>query len=722
MHHAPEGFDLFRRVIDVWKIRRDPAEALTLNQIASLALGSGTAQNAAKVGRTITGFGKYFQSPSQNGYKWRVNWTRINEDHPQFLAPPTKILSPLAAMKQALDDEIRAVRSEMLKKPILALGAVDFDVSGDGSFLYEAVLDLQDDADFPMPEGVKIRLRWAGTIQLIVEGTLLSYDQLTSRIIFEVARPLEARQKTTPFTVLPCVDELLLIVKAKLETLEQHKEALSWRVLNDGARPRTAATSAVFEASDVDESQRQAIRAALTQDLTFIWGPPGTGKTHTLARLIAIAALSGKRVIATSIANVAVDQLAKRVVLALQSSGPAGERLLNEGRVLRFGHARLPEVLGERRLFPDKADAQQLRKALREARERHRRLPERDAHARALVQKQINDISAALRAVTKNAIDRASVVLTTAVQVCMEPAFSESRFDMMVVDEASMMPIPYAMCMGMFGQAHFVVAGDFRQLGPIAISQTKHALDWLHKDLFSLTGISATANHPALQMLIVQRRMHPDVCALVNGPFYLGKLKTATSSSTTQASSLPPLKGQSVTLVELLSRDGSAVEQTSGHSRVNPRSAEVTTALVQRLLGSDPSAEIGVVTPYRGQVSEIKRRLKELDLPREQHQRVKVGTVHAFQGSEADVIVWDIVDTREFRVGRLYQGDSGDRLCNVAISRAKGKLIIVGDPDAFLFAPGKEMVKQTRNILAREFVAGRRNRISAAEVLPSARR
>jgi len=717
VNHAPEGFDLFRRVIDVWKIRRDPAEALTLNQIASLALGSGTAQNAAKVGRTITSFGRYFQSPSQNGHKWRVNWTRIHEDHPQFLGPTTESLSPLAAMKRALDDEISAVRSEMLNNPILALGAVDFDVSGDGSFLYEAVLDLRDDSDVPMPEGVKIRLRWSGNVQQLLEGTLLSYDQLSSRIIFEVARPLEPRHKNTPFTVLPCVDELLLIVKGKLETLEQRKEALSWRVLNDGARPKTVAASAEFEASDVDESQREAIRASLTRDLTFIWGPPGTGKTHTLARLIAIAALSGKRVIATSIANVAVDQLAKRVVLALQGSGLAGERLLREGRVLRFGHARLPEVLGERRLFPDKAEAQELRKALREVRERHRRLPERDAQARARLQKQVNDISAALRAVTKNAIDRAAVVLTTAVQVCMEPAFTESRFDMMIVDEASMMPIPYAMCMGMFGQQHFVVAGDFRQLGPIAISQTKHALDWLHKDLFSLTGISATTSHPALQMLIVQRRMHSDICGLVNGPFYLGKLKTATNGATARAASIPPLRGRSVTLVELLSSDGSVVEQTSGHSRVNPRSAEVTTALVERVLGADQSVEIGVVTPYRGQVSEIKRRLKDLDLPRDQHHRVKVGTVHAFQGSEADVIVWDLVDTRDFRIGRLYQGDGGDRLCNVAISRAKGKLIIVGDPDAFLFAPGKEMVKQTRNILAREFVAGRGNRVPAAEIM-----
>jgi hypothetical protein len=197
----------------------------------------------------------------------------------------------------------------MRRNPVVALGAVDFDVSGDGSFLYEAVLELRDDADSPMPEGVKIRLRWPGQPPVFFEGTLLSYDQLNARIIFEVARPLDARLKTTPFTVLSSVDELLLVVKSKLETLEKQKDALSWRVLNDGARPRTVAGSTTIDATDVDASQQRAIRASLSQDVTFIWGPPGTGKTHTLARLIAIAALNGKRVVATSIANVAVDQL-----------------------------------------------------------------------------------------------------------------------------------------------------------------------------------------------------------------------------------------------------------------------------------------------------------------------------------------------------------------------------------------------------------------------------
>jgi len=94
-----------------------------------------------------------------------------------------------------------------------------------------------------------------------------------------------------------------------------------------------------------------------------------------------------------------------------------------------------------------------------------------------------------------------------------------------------------------------------------------------------------------------------------------------------------------------------------------------------------------------------------------------LGTVHAFQGSEADVIIWDLVDTRNHKIGRLYQQDTGDRLTNVAISRAKGKLVIVGDPDAFFLAPGKESVGKLRNILAINFHSNSPKVVAMAEVL-----
>ena len=72
----------------------------------------------------------------------------------------------------------------------------------------------------------------------MIEGTLLSYDSISARIIFETLTPLSRAHLTTPFQVLPCVDELLLAVKAKLDGLRKTPHALSWRLLNAGGAPR----------------------------------------------------------------------------------------------------------------------------------------------------------------------------------------------------------------------------------------------------------------------------------------------------------------------------------------------------------------------------------------------------------------------------------------------------------------------------------------------------
>jgi superfamily I DNA and/or RNA helicase len=75
-------------------------------------------------------------------------------------------------------------------------------------------------------------------------------------------------------------------------------------------------------------------------------------------------------------------------------------------------------------------------------------------------------------------------------------------------------------------------------------------------------------------------------------------------------------------------------------------------------------------------------------------ERVKIGTVHTFQGSECDVIIFDMVDCSRFEkgqktyFGRIYAGEQGEQLLNVAISRAKHKLIVVCDPDYLSICPG----------------------------------
>src|SRR5262249_49205955 len=156
--------------------------------------------------------------------------------------------------------------------------------------------------------------------------------------------------------VLPRVDELLKAVKGKLELLKTSPDALTWRLLTGNVVPRARLWNDNHDPQGLDPSQLSVIRKCLGADISFVWGPPGTGKTYRLGKLIAQAALAGKRIIATSIANVAVDNLAIQVLRALESSGASGHQLINSGHVIRFGHPRLSEVVKEARLFPHKEE------------------------------------------------------------------------------------------------------------------------------------------------------------------------------------------------------------------------------------------------------------------------------------------------------------------------------------------------------------------------------
>lgn len=133
------------------------------------------------------------------------------------------------------------------------------------------------------------------------------------------------------------------------------------------------------------------------------------------------------------------------------------------------------------------------------------------------------------------------------------------------------------------------------------------------------------------------------------------------------------------------------------------------------MVRQDPRIHVAVITPYRAQVLRIQQNLRGTGLSRRDRDRVHVGTVHTFQGSERAVVIWDLVETRNHRIGRLYRGAAGNRLANVAITRAQGKLILLGDFRAFSDAPAANAVLQLKGIIARSFRGENRVRWESAE-------
>jgi superfamily I DNA and/or RNA helicase len=103
---------------------------------------------------------------------------------------------------------------------------------------------------------------------------------------------------------------------------------------------------------------------------------------------------------------------------------------------------------------------------------------------------------------------------------------------------------------------------------------------------------------------------------------------------------------------------------------------------------------IGIVTPYRAQVNELNSLITKREWPKLFTEKIKVGTIHSFQGSETDLLIFDLVESKHTKLGRLYMHETGERLVNVAISRAKSKLIIVGDIKAINMNAGSNNVRQ----------------------------
>lgn len=296
----------------------------------------------------------------------------------------------------------------------------------------------------------------------------------------------------------------------------------------------------------------------------------------------------------------------------------------------------------------------------------------------------------------------AKVVLTTVMQLCIGTAFDGvPPFDTVILDEASMVPIPQLLIAAHRARSQFVVAGDFRELAPIALARSEVAETWLHRDAFSLLGITSDhPEHPALSMLTTQRRMHPDISGCVNSVFYGGVLHDAATRVSIQAHQLPPRAGTAAVLVEAPVTGDCCAEATVGGSRRNLGTARISARLAEWY--ADRGKAVAVITPYRAQVAAIKRLLRDTRRPGAPEELlVHVGTIHTFQGSERDVVIWDLVENRRHKIGRLFRGDSGSRLSNVAITRAKGKLIVLVDPRVFVDAPGRERVGPLRGIINR---------------------
>lgn len=706
------NFEHFERIVRALA-RHPEGNAYSCNQIAFLAFDKGNSANAAKVGRAAHAFAKYFQQVGfGRGRKYSLLFDVVRQDHPRLLNRSCGVVRGPAAgpkrvdreqayeeMIDALGDERKEVINRLREAPIRVTSALRdkrMEMTGDVVFRLEYHSERDDDA-FPIPDGAPLRVR-RGFGETLCYGTLLSHDGDQREVFVLLDRLVELGGGKV--YIEPKLDELVEAVRTGVRRAEAAGGGVHDKLVCGTLRPARVERVPV-PSEHLDPAQLRAVRTACSRDVCLMWGPPGTGKTYTLGEAIAAWVRAERRVLVVSVANVAVDQVALSVRDALERHGEL--KRLDRGRILRFGNARDLKVFTDRRFFPDKVAAQEIRASLRDLLLRQKKAgsslsPDDSAKLQLAITKQRE----ALRDITKHHIAQASVVLSTVVQTCVASVFQEQEpFDVVVVDEASMMSLPHLVAAGSLSKAQILIAGDFRQLGPIAVAQTDLARRWLLRDVFSLAGVSSqeVPRHPALAMLKAQRRMHPGISALVNGPFYGGLLKDNAPAEKTAAFELPPRAGDAAVLLDCSPEGACQVEQTKGGSRVNRGTAKRAALLAAWYREHHPDVQVAVITPYRAQARLIREHLGDAAQARRNLEGVVVGTVHTFQGSERDIVIWDLVDNRAHRIGRLFRGGSGDRLTNVAVTRARGKLIVLADPLTFVQAKGYETVGKARLVI-----------------------
>jgi len=449
--------------------------------------------------------------------------------------------------------------------------------------------------------------------------------------------------------------------------MRDEKEGRRWHAVLGGAAPRFDARPrgpALAHALNAEQAAALdlADRAA---DVALVHGPPGTGKTTVLVEVVRRAAARGERVLAAAPSNLAVDNLAER----LDAAGLRCVRLGHPARVLPSLHALTLEARAEAH------ESHRIAKAIvdealalrREARKRkQRRGPGRFSASRAQ-ERDARALLAEARALEARAeeevLDRAEVVLATLTSIDA-PALAGRRFGLAVVDEATQAVEPAAY-LALLRAERAVLAGDPMQLPPTVLSAEAQA-GGLGRSLFERLF---DAHGDAVKVTLAeQHRMNARIMAFPSEALYDGALRAHPRvADRTLPGDVAPL--------EVVDTSGMGHEEETppgSESRVNPAEAEMVAAEVRAILARGPSpGEVAVISPYDGQV----QRLREL-LAAEVEAGLEVDTVDGFQGREKEAVVVSLVRANpDGEVGFL----ADVRRMNVAITRARVKLVVVGD-------------------------------------------
>lgn len=495
-----------------------------------------------------------------------------------------------------------------------------------------------------------------------------------------------------------------------LEKLPFHSnKSLVKKLIGESELEQVEAADLQPQDDKLDPSQTRAVRRGFNADPFFcIHGPPGTGKTTTLAGLAEELVGDGKKVLATAASNTAVDNMV--------------EFLTNKDlQVVRVGHpARITPFLRKVSLdyrVQDNPKYERSRELREEAQElqdeqdsyqfpsgRYRRgmsdiqihqLAEKGSGSRGVSRDKVKEMSKWLelqeeidrlyeksKELEDEAIDEvieASDVVCTTNSTAGSELMEDRSFDVTVIDEATQATEPS--CLIPINKAERVVfAGDHKQLPPTVLSE--EAKEDLQVTAFE--KLVARTGDEIRAMLLTQFRMHEEIMKFSNGRFYGGNLKADPSVArhTLVDLGVDPVSPDStdnwinravnpkepVVFLDTAETGSRERQRPGSNSRENETEADLVARVASRLLEPLDPKEIGIISPYDDQVDILSNRIEREDL--------EIKTVDGFQGREKEVIIISFVRSNEDdQLGFL----TDVRRLNVSLTRARRKLIMVGD-------------------------------------------